>query len=609
LNSDLLGELRDTLGAMCDSGEFAGRRAVLFGANHPGDFAIRYLRGRGVAVSAVIDNNALNAGTLLDGVPVSLPEDAMLPFFDGALVLICSRHYPDMRRQLESMGYGARHVRRLLGMGSQKAAGAGGAAFREAADLAREGLGLYARLKREHGEGARILITPVRSLGDTCAACAYLDAHAARERAGSYVYVCLGGAAREVAGLFGIRRVHEATQREIDALAALEAFAGGEAGDVEVLQPFWRHTSFLHSLLGLGGAGFFDLMRHGCLGLEGGEPPRLPGAAAGAALAARAASPAGSVSPASAEPAQAGAASPASTISLAGAAAPSCMASPSGLAGTASPAGAEPAQAGAAAGGLQAAAKDLPPQNAADTASAAPAPSCATAALSCAASPAGAGPAQSGASDAAGRLLASAGLPDGRTVILAPYANNFPAAAPEFFALLAARLKERGLSAATNCAGAGEAPVAGTPALSFPLGMAAAVLERAGGFVGYRSGFCDLASTARCRKAVVYPDKAEGLAKAVEAYSIRGLYGNWTDAGSRSPAARPPGGTGTDGNRSPGDAPAPASRSPGGAGAGCNPHSDPPANGLFGDLLEIELGDAGKTAERVADFICGGTIS
>ncbi|MDR1060966.1 MAG: hypothetical protein LBL83_07115, partial [Clostridiales bacterium] len=174
MNSDLLGELRRALEKMDEAGEFDGRFVVLFGANHPGDFAIRFLRERGASVRSVIDSNALNAGKALEGVAIGLPESVMLPFRDDALVLICSRHYAEMRGQLERMGYGPRHVRKLLDMGPQKAdgGGAGAEAFEKAAARAAEGFSVYAALKAKYGEGARILITPVRSIGDAYAACA-----------------------------------------------------------------------------------------------------------------------------------------------------------------------------------------------------------------------------------------------------------------------------------------------------------------------------------------------------------------------------------------------------------------------------------------------------
>jgi hypothetical protein len=282
------------------------------------------------------------------------------------------------------------------------------------------------------------------------------------------VYVCLGEAGRALAGMFAIRNVYAATQREIDALTAFEAFAGIDG--ITVLHSFWRHTSFLHNMLGFRGIGFFDCMRHCCLGLSGGEKMRLPAAP-------------------------------------------------------------------------------------------------------------GACP------DAVARLFSAARLPKGSTAILSPCAHNFPALPGEFFERLAARLREIGLSVATNCGAPGEQPVAGTAPLRFPLEAAIQAAEYAGFFVGYRSGFCDLIHTARCRKLFVYPDKAYGLAKALDVFSVRQLGGGaWQgapDGGAAAMATTDGGGAATAGS--------------------CEPPR--PAGAEAQDLLEMEYSGIDETLERALDFL------
>jgi hypothetical protein len=101
-------------------------------------------------------------------------------------------------------------------------------------------------------------------------------------------------------------------------------------------------------------------------------------------------------------------------------------------------------------------------------------------------------------------LFEQQGLAPGRTVVLSPYANTlFHVPDQAFWAGVAARCAERGLSVCTNCA-PNEEPIAGTIAARFPLLLAPDFIETAGYLVGVRSGFCDVVSGAGARKVVLY---------------------------------------------------------------------------------------------------------
>jgi hypothetical protein len=109
-------------------------------------------------------------------------------------------------------------------------------------------------------------------------------------------------------------------------------------------------------------------------------------------------------------------------------------------------------------------------------------------------------------SQAAGGFLRERGLQEGRTVILAPYATTLFNSVPmPVWERLAARLLAMGYSVCTNSSGAGEPAVAGTQAAFFPIGRVAEIAERAGWFIGVRSGLCDIVSGAACVKIILYP--------------------------------------------------------------------------------------------------------
>ncbi|WGL51907.1 hypothetical protein P5P86_18380 [Nocardioides sp. BP30] len=99
----------------------------------------------------------------------------------------------------------------------------------------------------------------------------------------------------------------------------------------------------------------------------------------------------------------------------------------------------------------------------------------------------------------------TAGLRQGRSVIVAPYAKSVIAPPRSFWDGIVATHQAQGREVYTNVAGA-EEPLPGTRPLRVPLAQMVAAVEHAGTFVGLRSGLCDLVHTAAARKIAVYPD-------------------------------------------------------------------------------------------------------
>lgn len=101
-------------------------------------------------------------------------------------------------------------------------------------------------------------------------------------------------------------------------------------------------------------------------------------------------------------------------------------------------------------------------------------------------------------------------LVKGKTILLSPYSTGLKQyEIPEkFWSVLAEVLKGRGFSLVTNCVGT-EASIQGTIALNIPYSQTVPFLEKAGYFIGIRSGLCDIISSARCKKIVIHTFKAK----------------------------------------------------------------------------------------------------
>lgn len=96
-------------------------------------------------------------------------------------------------------------------------------------------------------------------------------------------------------------------------------------------------------------------------------------------------------------------------------------------------------------------------------------------------------------------------IPQGKSVIFAPYANSVVEAPKEFWVSLAKQYEKQGFSVFTNVI-TGQEVVEGTKALDLPLNEMKSAVEWAGHFVSMRSGICDVVRGAKAKKTLVFPD-------------------------------------------------------------------------------------------------------
>jgi len=113
-------------------------------------------------------------------------------------------------------------------------------------------------------------------------------------------------------------------------------------------------------------------------------------------------------------------------------------------------------------------------------------------------------------------------LKEGKTVIISPYASSMVGLPNELWDILVTNLINQGYQVCTNVGNPQEQPLKNTKALFYPLSCANEVLEKAGSFIGYRSGFCDIVSGALCKKIVLYPENINfGVGSTFDYFGIR----------------------------------------------------------------------------------------
>ena len=96
-------------------------------------------------------------------------------------------------------------------------------------------------------------------------------------------------------------------------------------------------------------------------------------------------------------------------------------------------------------------------------------------------------------------------LREGKTVLLSPYANTAADIPMSAWEELATDLKAHGYDVCTNVSSESELPVTGTKGVFIPYAKLLDFLNKAGGFIGLRSGLCDIISTTTAKKVILYP--------------------------------------------------------------------------------------------------------
>ena len=91
-----------------------------------------------------------------------------------------------------------------------------------------------------------------------------------------------------------------------------------------------------------------------------------------------------------------------------------------------------------------------------------------------------------------------------KTVVLSPYSNTLADLHIKFWETLAFELCNLGYSVCTNSSGKDEPAIRGTIPIFFSLNIAPQLINKAGVFIGVRSGFCDIISSSKAKKIILY---------------------------------------------------------------------------------------------------------
>lgn len=102
-------------------------------------------------------------------------------------------------------------------------------------------------------------------------------------------------------------------------------------------------------------------------------------------------------------------------------------------------------------------------------------------------------------------IMEKYGMIEGKTVILSPYANTIANLPDAIWEQIVLKYQKKGYVVFTNSAGEQEPAIRGTKPVFLPYDQMVPILEKAGTFIGMRSGLCDIIAAAKCKKIILYP--------------------------------------------------------------------------------------------------------
>lgn len=130
------------------------------------------------------------------------------------------------------------------------------------------------------------------------------------------------------------------------------------------------------------------------------------------------------------------------------------------------------------------------------------------------------------------RFFMDNGLQKGKTALLFPYAKTAASLPLKFWEDTVAELRSKGYSVCINSnEPSEESPVEGCRAAFIDILHIIDVVEAAGLVIGLRSGLCDVISSARAEKVIIYPDRIYGPGTFLDFFTLRDMdaYSNITE--------------------------------------------------------------------------------
>ena len=190
------------------------KKIFLFGHCHATEELADLLLGKGYAVSAILDNNAVKHGNDYRGIVIQAPQEIIREAGEDVIVCIAARAYAAMTEQLRRLGFQGM-IRKLVDYNSYADYSLSEETINRMTLRRQRGEILFSGLKEKYPDRFRFLC-PFAALGDIYIMMSYLPHFLSKRGIDKCVVGVIGNACAQVVRLFGSYPVEVLSQRDMD---------------------------------------------------------------------------------------------------------------------------------------------------------------------------------------------------------------------------------------------------------------------------------------------------------------------------------------------------------------------------------------------------------
>jgi hypothetical protein len=234
----------------------------LFGLCKASEIIIDDLADRNIRAFCILDNSEAKQGMSYNGVPVKKPEALMSLDETQTTVIIASRFYAGMVRQLREMGYNGEIIKAVDFNSFEDFSLESDVIAKKEARVNR-GIDIINSIKQKKSD--IYFVCPYNALGDVYDAMSFIPAYMKRHNLKTFEVVVTGGACKQVAEIFGCTAV-TLEETQMDELVQAILYTRDKAFFVAHHdRPYTNHlTDILLKKLIV----FQDLYKYGVFGLD-----------------------------------------------------------------------------------------------------------------------------------------------------------------------------------------------------------------------------------------------------------------------------------------------------------------------------------------------------
>ena len=251
---------------------FSNRAILLFGHCNATEEITDSLLERGVTPAAILDNNVSKQGLSCREVPITPPKEIEKYTAENSIVFITSRHYADMKAQLQKFDYKGEIVQ-VVQYNSFAEYSLSNETVARKKERMQHGAVTLTKI-RSVSPTHHLVVCPNNALGDVYWAMAFLPTYCDKHEISDVTVIVVGDSCRQVATMFGIEKIITLSETEMDEF--VQAIIFTREGNCIIAHHDKPYTDNIIKYLDSHFLSFIDYYRCAVYGLSKDTQPSAP---------------------------------------------------------------------------------------------------------------------------------------------------------------------------------------------------------------------------------------------------------------------------------------------------------------------------------------------